>query len=108
MNRIKKSDTVIVTTGRSKGHIGKVLKVQGLKLLVEGANLIKKHVKPNPNLQQEGGIVVKESLIHSSNVAMYNETTGKAEKIGFKFIEENGLKKKVRYFKSSDQLVDIV
>ena len=72
MNRIRKGDEVIVTTGRSKGQRGHVLRVAGEKLLVENVNMVKKHQKPNPSLNQAGGIVEKESLIHRSNVALYN------------------------------------
>lgn len=107
MRRIKKGDTVIVTTGKSKNHVGKVLLVSGNKLIVEGANMAKKHVKPNPQLQQKGGIVQKELPIDSSNVAMYNPQTKKADKIGFKFISKDGKEQKVRYFKSNDELVDL-
>ncbi len=107
MRRIKKGDTVIVTTGKSKSHIGKVLLVSGSKLIVEGANMAKKHVKPNPQLQQKGGIVEKELPIDSSNVAMYNPQTKKADKVGFKFINKDGKEQKVRYFKSNDELVDL-
>ena len=107
MQRIKKGDTVIVTTGKSKSHVGKVLLVSGNKLVVEGANMVKKHVKPNPQLQQKGGIVEKEMPVDSSNVAMYNPQTKKADKIGFKFINKDGKEQKVRYFKSNDELVDL-
>jgi large subunit ribosomal protein L24 len=107
MRRIKKNDTVIVTTGKSKNHIGKVLLVSGKKIIVEGANMVKKHVKPNPQLQQKGGIVEKEMPIDCSNVAMYNPQTKKADKVGFKFINKDGKEKKVRYFKSNDELVDL-
>lgn len=112
MKRIKRGDTVIVITGKSKKHIGKVLQVVGDKVVVEGANLIKKHVKPNPQLEQRGGIVTKEAALHVSNVALYNPATKKADKVGFKYIEQDGLeshaKKKVRYFKSNNELVDLV
>lgn len=106
MKRIKKNDTVIVITGKSKNHVGKVLKVVADKVWVEGANLAHKHEKPNPNLDKKGGIISIESALHVSNVAMYNETTKKAEKIGFKYIEKDGKKYKVRYFKSNDELID--
>lgn len=106
MNRIKAKDTVIVTTGKSKGHIGVVLKTTEDKLWVEGANLIKKHVKPNAQLEQKGGIISKEAPVHVSNVALYNSVTQKADKIGFRFEEKNGKKVKVRYFKSNNELVD--
>jgi len=100
MNRIKSKDTVIVTTGKSKGHIGVVQHVKGDKVLVEGANLIKKHVKPNPQLEQKGGIITKEASLHISNVALYNAATEKADKVGYRFVDKNGKKVKVRYFKS--------
>lgn len=106
MKRIKKDDTVIVRTGKSRDHIGKVLKVVDDKVWVEGANLVKKHEKPNPNIDKKGGIISVEAAIHVSNVAMYNETTKKADKIGFKFVDKDGKKYKVRYFKSNDEIVD--
>lgn len=108
MNRIKKNDTVIVTVGKSKGQIGKVMSVLGEKVLVEGLNLVKKHVKPNPQLDQKGGILSKEAPIHISNVALYNSVTQKADKVGFKVIEKDGKAHKVRYFKSNNELVDLV
>lgn len=108
MNRIKSGDTVVVTTGKSKSHIGKVTKVLADKVLVEGANLVKKHVKPNPQLNQKGGIVEKEAYIHISNVAIYNASTNNKDKVGFKYLEKDGNKTKVRYFKSSGEIVDVV
>lgn len=108
MNRIKAKDKVIVTTGKSKGHIGVVQKVREDMIWVEGANLIKKCVKPNPQLEQKGGIVTQESALHISNVALYNAATEKADKIGFRFVEKNGKTVKVRYFKSNNELVDAV
>jgi large subunit ribosomal protein L24 len=111
MNRIKKGDTVIVTAGKSKGHIGKVLRVVSgtlAKVVVEGANMIKKHVKPNPQQEQKGGIVTKEAPFHVSNVAHYNPTTKKADKVGFKFLEKEGTTIKVRYFKSNNEMIDLV
>ena len=108
MKRIKKDDTVIITTGKSKDHVGKVLSVIGPKVIVEGGNMIKKHVKPNPQLQQPGGIISKEAPLDCSNVAMYNPQTKKADKIGFKYMDKNGKPNKVRYFKSNQELVDLV
>lgn len=108
MKRIRSGDTVIVTTGKSKQHVGKVLRVKDDRVVVEGANLIKKHVKPNPTLNIQGGIVTKEASIHVSNVALYNPVTRKADRVGFKFVDQNGLMKKVRYFKSNNELVDAV
>ncbi len=111
MKRIKSGDTVIVIAGKSKGHIGKVLRViTGTlsKVVVEGANLMKKHVKPNPQLEERGGIVSKEAPLHVSNVALYNPATKKADKVGFKFLEKEGNTLKVRYFKSNNEIVDLV
>ncbi len=106
MKRIIKGDTVFVCTGKSKGHIGKVLSVSNEKILVEGANLVKKHVKPNPNLNEKGGIKEISLPLHVSNLAIYNPSTGKPDKIGFKFVEHNGQQIKVRFFKSNQELVN--
>ena len=108
MKRIRTGDTVIVIAGKSKGQIGKILRVLGERLVVEGANLIKKHVKPNPQLNQPGGIVTKEASIDVSNVAMYNPISKKADKVGFRFVDKNGVNQKVRYFKSNNELIDLV
>lgn len=108
MKRIRTGDTVIVIAGKSIGQIGKILRVLGERLVVEGANLIKKHVKPNPQINQQGGIVTKEASINVSNVAMYNPITKKADKVGFKFVDKNGTNQKVRYFKSNNEFIDAV
>ena len=108
MKRIRKSDTVIVIAGKSKGHVGKVTQVIDHKVVVEGANLMKKHVKPNPQLEQKGGIVAIEAPLDVSNVALYNPATKKADKVGFKFLEKDGNPHKVRYFKSNNEVVDLV
>ena len=108
MKRIRSGDTVIVTTGKSKGHVGTVAQVIGEKIVVEGANLIKKHVKPNPQLEQKGGIVTKEAPFNVSNVALYNPMTKKADKVGFRYLEQDGKAHKVRYFKSNNEVVDLV
>ena len=105
MKRIQSKDKVIITTGKSKGHIGIVKKVAGDKVFVDGANLIKKHVKPNPQLEIKGGIIEMEAAIHVSNIALLNPNTSKADKIGFRFEEKNGSKHKVRYFKSNNETV---
>jgi len=105
MKRIHKGDEVIVTTGRSKGQRGHVLRVVGNeKLLVENVNMIKKHQKPNPGMNQGGGIIEKESPIHVSNIAMYNPATGKADRVSFKSLADG---RKVRIFKSTGEAVDI-
>lgn len=108
MKRIKSGDTVIVIAGKSKGHIGKVTRVAADSVVVEGANLIKKHVKPNPQLEQRGGIITREAPLDVSNVAIYNPVSKKADKVGFKFLEKDGNKKKVRYFKSNNEVIDAV
>ena len=108
MNRIKKGDTVVVLTGKSKGHVGLVLQVKDQLVLVEGANVVKKHVKPNSQLNEKGGIVSKEAALQVSNVALYNSATQKADKVGFRFVEKDGITRKVRYFKSNNEVVDLV
>jgi large subunit ribosomal protein L24 len=108
MKRIKKSDTVIVIAGKSKGQVGKVISVADTKVVVEGINMMKKHIKPNPQLEQKGGIIAKEAPLDISNIALYNPLTKKADKVGFKFIEKDGGKQKVRYFKSNNEVIDLV
>lgn len=108
MKRIRTGDTVIVVAGKSKGHIGKVVRVLDTKVVVEAGNMMKKHVKPNPQREQKGGIVSMEAPLHVSNVALYNPVSKKADKVGFKFIEKDGNPHKVRYFKSNNELVDLV
>lgn len=108
MKRIRSGDTVIVIAGKSKGHVGKVTRVVGDSIIVEGANIIKKHVKPNPQLNEKGGIIPMEAPFNVSNAAVYNPVSKKADKIGFRFIEKDGKKHKVRYFKSNNEVVDLV
>ncbi|MBV1950956.1 MAG: 50S ribosomal protein L24 [Cycloclasticus sp.] len=104
MNKIKKGDLVIVLTGKDKGKQGLVLSViSEQKILVEGVNLVKKHQKPNPNKGIEGGIVEKNMPIQVSNVAIYNAQTQKADRVGFKVLEDG---KKVRFFKSNNEVLD--
>jgi large subunit ribosomal protein L24 len=102
-SKIRRDDEVIVLAGKDKGKTGKVTKVlvEDSKVFVEGINLIKKHQKPVPQLQQPGGIVEKEAPLHVSNVAIVNPATGKADRVGFRV--EDG--KKVRFFKSNNELV---
>ena len=105
MKRIHKGDEVIVTTGRSKGQRGHVMRVIGDdRLLVENVNMVKKHQKPNPANNQAGGIIEKESPIHVSNVALYNPGTGKGDRVSFKTLDDG---RKVRIFKSTGEAVDI-
>ena len=102
MNRLKKGDEVIVIAGKDKGKLGSVSQVmQNGKLIVDGINLVKKHVKPNPMSGEQGGIVSKEMAIDASNVALYNPETKKADRIGVR--DEDGAK--VRFFKSNGKSV---
>jgi large subunit ribosomal protein L24 len=104
MNKIKKGDDVVVLTGKDKGRRGAVLSVMAdNKVLVEGINIVKKHQKPNPNKGVEGGIVDKQMPIQISNVALINPQTNKADRVGFKTLEDG---KKVRFFKSNNEVVD--
>ena len=102
-SKIRRDDEVIVLAGKDKGKTGKVTKVlvEDSKVYVEGINLIKKHQKPVPQLQQPGGIVEKEAPLHVSNIAIVNPATGKADRVGFRI--EDG--KKVRFFKSNNELI---
>ena len=110
MNKIRKGDQVVVTTGRDKGKRGTVLRVfDSGKVLVEGVNRMKKHQRPNPMKNQTGGIVDKEMPIHISNVMLVNPATGKGDRVGFKFLEAQGgnAPRKVRFFKSNGEVVDV-
>jgi large subunit ribosomal protein L24 len=99
MNKIRKGDQVIVLTGRDKGKRGTVSqRVDEDHLIVDGVNVVKKHVKPNPMKGTTGGIVDKTMPIHQSNIAIFNPATGKADRVGVKFLAD---KTKVRVFKSS-------
>jgi large subunit ribosomal protein L24 len=103
MLKIRKDDEVVVITGRDKGKRGTVLQVlKDGRLLVTGINMVKKHQRPNPNLGQQGGIVQREAPIQASNVALWNDEAGRADRVGFR--EEDG--KKVRYFKSTSKAVE--
>jgi len=104
MKRIRKGDEVIVTAGRSKGQRGHVLRVLEDRLLVENVNMVKRHTRPDPGRNVSGGIVEKEAPIHVSNVALYNPATGKADRVGFRSLEDG---RKVRIFKSTGEAVDI-
>jgi large subunit ribosomal protein L24 len=99
MNKIRKGDQVIVLTGRDKGKRGTVSqRVDEDHVIVDGVNVVKKHVKPNPMKGTTGGIVDKTMPIHQSNIAIFNPATGKADRVGVKFLAD---KTKVRVFKSS-------
>ena len=104
MRRIKKGDEVIVRTGKDKGKRGTVLRVLANdKVVVENVNVVKRHTKPNPARGTTGGIIDKEMPIHVSNVNPYNPFTKKGDRVGFRVLEDG---RKVRYFKSNDEVVD--
>lgn len=104
MNKIKRNDEVIIIAGKDKGKRGKVVKVRDdNRVVISGINVIKRHTKPNPMLGTPGGIVEKEAPIHVSNVAVFNAATGKADRVGFRVLEDG---KKVRVYKSNQEVID--
>ena len=104
MEKIRKGDEVVVITGKDKGKRGTVLiRVDEERVVVEGVNRAKKHVKPNPMKGVAGGIVDKDMPIHLSNVALFNHATKKADRVGFKTLDDG---RKVRVFKSNGELVN--
>ncbi len=105
MNRIKKGDDVIVIAGKDKGKRGSVLNVLADgRLIVSDVNMAKRHTKPNPNRGVPGGIVEKEMSIDPSNIMLLNPQTDKGDRVGFKVLEDG---RKVRFFKSDNEVVDI-
>lgn len=104
MSKIRKGDEVVVVTGRDKGKRGSVLSVLATgRVVVEGVNKVKRHTRPNPMKGVSGGILEKEMSIHASNVALFNRATQKADRVGFKMLEDG---RKVRVFKSNGEVVD--
>jgi large subunit ribosomal protein L24 len=105
MKRLRKGDQVVVISGKDKGRQGTVLKVMADdQVLVESINMVKKHTKPNPMQGVEGGIVDKEMPMDASNVMLFNPVTNKGDRVGFKVLEDG---RKVRYFKSNGEVVDV-
>ncbi|MFT3962714.1 50S ribosomal protein L24 [Propionivibrio sp.] len=103
MEKIRKGDEVIVIAGKDKGKRGAVVRRVGAEhVVVEGINRVKKHVKPNPVKGVVGGVVDKDMPLHVSNVSLYNPATKKADRVGFKLLEDG---KKVRVFKSNGEVV---
>jgi len=104
MRKIKKGDDVIVTAGKDKGKRGAVLRVVGAEhLIIEGANKVKKHQRPNPMRGQTGGIIEKEMPLHVCKVAIFNPQTLKADRVGIRFLEDG---RKVWFFKSNGEVID--
>jgi large subunit ribosomal protein L24 len=106
MKKIKKGDQVIVIAGRDKGKRGIVERVipEKDRVVVEGVNVVKRHTRGNPRQNVTPSIVEKFMPLHVSNVALYNSSTGKGDRVGFRFLAD---KKKVRYFKSNNEIVDV-
>jgi large subunit ribosomal protein L24 len=105
MNKIKKGDDVIVIAGRDKGKRGSVLRVMpDGHVVVADINMVKRHTKPNPNRGVAGGIIEKEMPINVSKVMLYNTQTSKGDRVGFRTLEDG---RKVRFFKSTNEVVDI-
>jgi large subunit ribosomal protein L24 len=104
MRKIKRGDNVVVIAGRDKGKRGDVARiVDDTHVVVNGINLVKKHTKPNPMKNQPGGIVTKEMPIHVSNVAIWNPVTQKADRIGFKILDDG---RKLRFYKSNGEQIN--
>jgi large subunit ribosomal protein L24 len=105
MRKIRKGDDVVVTTGRDRGKRGTVLRILDAEhVVVEGANRVKKHQRPNPMKGVQSGIIEKEMPLHVSNVALYNPVTKKADRIGLRTLEDG---RRVRFFKSNGEVVDV-
>jgi large subunit ribosomal protein L24 len=106
MNKIRKGDEVVVIAGKDNGRRGTVLKVleDEDRVLVENVNMVKKHPRPNPNANVAGGIVEKEMSIHISNVMLYNPISKKGDRVGLRKLEDG---RKVRFFKSNNEVVDV-
>ena len=105
MSKIRKGDDVVVLSGRDKGKRGTVLQIiENNRILVDNVNVIKKHVKPNPNRGETGGIIEREAPIQISNVALFTPNTNKADRVGYKVLEDG---RKVRVFKSDGEVADI-
>ncbi len=106
MAKIRKGDEVVVLAGKYSGQRGTVVRVlpENNQVIVENINMVKRHTRPNPMRGEGGGIVEKEAPINISNVAIYNPVSQKADRVGFRFLEDG---RKVRYFKSNNEVVDV-
>jgi large subunit ribosomal protein L24 len=105
MSKFRKGDQVIVLTGRDKGKRGAIAaRIDAQHIVVEGINVVKKHVKPNPMKGTTGGVVDKTMPIHQSNVAIFNPSTGRADRVGIKLLGDG---KRVRIYKSSGEEIKV-
>ena len=105
MRRIRKGDEVVVIAGKDKGKRGNIMRVMpNGRVVVSDVNMVKRHTKPNPGRGVPGGIIEKEMPVDASNVMLYNPQTSKGDRVGFRTLEDG---RKVRYFKSTSEVVDI-
>lgn len=105
MRKIKKGDDVVVIAGKDKNKRGVVLRVVDKdRVVVDNVNIVKRHTKGNPQQGVAGGIIEKEASIHISNIALFNPVTKKADRVGIKVLEDG---RKVRFFKSNNEVVDL-
>ena len=105
MNKIRKGDQVVVLSGRDKGRKGAVLQVLADgRVVVESVNRVKKHQKPNPQANRQGGIVEKEMPLAASKVAIWNPSAKKGDRIGIRTLADG---KRVRFFKSNGEMLDV-
>ena len=105
MNKIRKGDQVVVLSGRDKGRKGAVLQVLGDgRVLVESINRVKKHQKPNPQANKQGGIIEKEMPLAAAKVAIWNPSAKKGDRVGIKTLADG---KRVRFFKSNGEMLDV-
>src|SRR5215831_7066163 len=103
MNKIRKGDEVVVIAGKDKGRRGTVLEVETDRVVVEGINIAKKHVRPNPQRQEQGGIQDRAMPLAISNVMLWNAAAKKGDRVGVRTLGDG---RKVRYFKSNKEVVD--
>ncbi len=103
MSKIKREDEVVVIAGKDKGKRGKVRQVlDDNRVVVAGINMVKKHQRPNPQMGVQGGIVEQEAPLQVSNVAIFNASSNKADRVGYKLTDG----KKIRVFKSTGEPID--
>ncbi|MBS1135337.1 MAG: rplX [Burkholderiaceae bacterium] len=104
MRKIRKGDEVVVIAGRDKGRRGTVIKVlEKDRVLVENVNMVKRHTRPNPQAGAQGGVIEKEASLHLSNVLLWNPIAKQGDRVGIRTLADG---RRVRYFKSNDEVVD--
>lgn len=105
MLKLRKNDSVIVLAGKDKGKVGKIMSFSkcSSRAVVSGINLVKKHVKPNPQINEKGGIIEKETSIHISNISIFNDDTDKVDRVKINTLEDGS---KVRVFRSNNQTIN--